>query len=269
MTTSPKKAIQRGSRRPRSRSREYVPGPASMRAVAIAMFVAGSSGPPSVTQIGLPQCAFLTAMATDPITSRGPSRLRNPKSESTPPPKLGATSQDGPWPPGPQPHALQPAAGAVQAVPSPPAEQRLRPVARHEPSDHHPQDQRRRITHAHRLPLSPSSVWPPSCVPSSALRQPSLTGSAPRRPYGLQAGLYFLATILEEGGQREPLAEVLGVLVGGEAGAVGGDLEEYVTWFPEVDGTEVVAVDLRRYTEPHDPDPLPPRRMLLDRKSVV
>src|SRR5215211_115871 len=54
-----------------------------------------------------------------------------------------------------------------------------------------------------------------------------------------------------------------GVLVRGEAGAVGGDLEEHSAGFAEVDRTEVVAVYLWRNPEPGTPDLLPPRSVLL------
>src|SRR5215217_30630 len=79
----------------------------------------------------------------------------------------------------------------------------------------------------------------------------------------LQPRLYLLAARLEERRQREPLAEVRGVLVRGEPGTVGCDLEEHPAGLAEVDGTEVVAVDLRRHTESRAPYPLPPRRVFL------
>ena len=49
----------------------------------------------------------------------------------------------------------------------------------------------------------------------------------------------------KEGRQRQTFAELRGVLVGGKAGAIGGDLEEDTTRFPEVERPEVVAVDHR------------------------
>ena len=52
----------------------------------------------------------------------------------------------------------------------------------------------------------------------------------------------------KEGGEGKALAEVLGVFVGGEAGAIGGDFEEDAAWFAEVDGVEVVTVDDGGYT---------------------
>ena len=53
ITTSPKGATHAGRRIPKFLSKEYLPGPLSRRAVEIAVFVTGSSAPPSVTQIGL------------------------------------------------------------------------------------------------------------------------------------------------------------------------------------------------------------------------
>src|SRR5918995_1024451 len=79
----------------------------------------------------------------------------------------------------------------------------------------------------------------------------------------LQTGLYGLAARLEERRKREPLTEVVGVLVRGEARTVGGDLEEHPAGLAEVDGTEVEAVYLRRHAKTEAPDPLPPCRVLL------
>src|SRR5919199_4149914 len=89
MLTSPKRAkIGRGSRTPSARSSEYLPGPISIRALAIAVFVKGSSAPPLVAQIGF-SCSGWTlavAIAMAPVTPRGPRGLSNPRSISTPPP---------------------------------------------------------------------------------------------------------------------------------------------------------------------------------------
>jgi hypothetical protein len=89
MLTSPKRAtIGRGSRMPSARSSEYLPGPISIRALAIAVFVKGSSAPPLVAQMGF-SCngwTFAMAIAMDPVTPRGPRGLRNPRSMSMPPP---------------------------------------------------------------------------------------------------------------------------------------------------------------------------------------
>ncbi len=74
----------------------------------------------------------------------------------------------------------------------------------------------------------------------------------------LQTSLYLLTAALEERREREPLSEVGGVLVGGEAGAVGGDLEQYSARLPEVVGAEVEAVYLERNPEPRAPHPLSP-----------
>src|SRR5215210_3774053 len=54
-----------------------------------------------------------------------------------------------------------------------------------------------------------------------------------------------------------------GVLVGGEAGAVSGDLEQHPTRLPKVDGLEVVAVDNRRHAKARPCQPFPPRGVLL------
>src|SRR5215216_3138541 len=98
----------------------------------------------------------------------------------------------------------------------------------------------------------------PLRVSINAVCVPPLTGRD-----RLQPRLYLLAARLEERRQREPLAEVRGVLVRGEPGTVGCDLEEHPAGLAEVDGTEVVAVDLRRHTESRAPYPLPPRRVFL------
>src|SRR5215203_1454121 len=84
-----------------------------------------------------------------------------------------------------------------------------------------------------------------------------------RRCDRLQPGLYLLAARLEKGREREPLAQVFRVLVGGESGPVCGDLEEYPAGLAEVDRAEIVAVDLGRNPEPRGPYPLPPSRVLL------
>lgn len=57
--------------------------------------------------------------------------------------------------------------------------------------------------------------------------------------------LQLLAQRLELRREREALAEMLERLVGGEAGAGGGDLEQDPAGLPEVDGPEVEAVDDR------------------------
>jgi hypothetical protein len=78
ITTSPKGATHAGRRIPKVLSREYFPGPLSRRAVEIAVFVTGSSAPPSVTQIGLPQWAFAVAMVIEATTPIGPKGLSSP-----------------------------------------------------------------------------------------------------------------------------------------------------------------------------------------------
>jgi hypothetical protein len=57
-----------------------------MSAVDTAMLRTGSSAPPSVTQMGLPQWAFLVAIDMAPMTPSGPKGLSSPKTVSTPPP---------------------------------------------------------------------------------------------------------------------------------------------------------------------------------------
>jgi hypothetical protein len=50
------------------------------------MLRSGSLAPPSVTQMGLPQWAFLVAIDMEPITPSGPKGLSRPSAVSTPPP---------------------------------------------------------------------------------------------------------------------------------------------------------------------------------------
>src|SRR5215217_5706084 len=94
--------------------------------------------------------------------------------------------------------------------------------------------------------------WPRFAATSSMLRCSAFHG------YGIQAGLYLRPAIFEKRRKRQPLAEVRAVLVGGETGAVGGDLEEHPARLAEVDRTEIVAVYLRRHPEPRATDLLPP-----------
>src|ERR687897_1059060 len=84
--TNPTNPTQRGRRIPNTRSREYLSGSRIISAVDMAMLSRGSSAPPSVTQTGLPQWAFLVAIDIDPMTPRGPKGLSSPKTVSTPPP---------------------------------------------------------------------------------------------------------------------------------------------------------------------------------------
>ena len=60
---------------------------------------------------------------------------------------------------------------------------------------------------------------------------------------GGKALLELGAAGLEPGGKAEAFAEGLGGLVDGEAGIVGGELEEDAAGFAEVDGVEVLAVE--------------------------
>src|SRR5215207_3034554 len=128
-TTSPKGATHAGRRIPKVLSREYFPGPLSRRAVEIAVFVTGSSAPPSVTQIGLPQWAFAVAMDIEAMTPIGPKGLSSPRAVSTPPPHLHKT------------------ACALKAVPSERPEQLLSHVTSQQRSLHQAHDQRRQIVH--------------------------------------------------------------------------------------------------------------------------
>ena len=83
-------------------------------------------------------------------------------------------------------------------------------------------------------------------------------GRSPNRTDRLQAGFDLGAVGLEEGRQRESLAEVRRVLVGGEAGAVGGDLEEDAARLAEVERLEVVAVDDVGDADARPPAPVAP-----------
>src|SRR5579884_1475545 len=74
-------------------------------------------------------------------------------------------------------------------------------------------------------------------------------GVGRRRGQRAEAGLDLGAVRLEEGRQGERLAEVRGVLVGGEAGTVGGDLEEDAAGLAEVDRAEVETVNHRGGTQ--------------------
>ena len=87
------------------------------------------------------------------------------------------------------------------------------------------------------------------CSPTSRRSSGNSTGSdgglAPATfSRSARARLDRRAPALEEGRQRQPLAERLQRLVDGEAGAVGGDLEEDAVRLAEVERAEVVAVDL-------------------------
>src|SRR5207253_5616335 len=70
---------------PNRRSNERAPGPARASALAIAMFVAGSSAPPWFTQIGLSPCCFRQATIIGAIDTTGPAGLRRPSAVSAPP----------------------------------------------------------------------------------------------------------------------------------------------------------------------------------------
>ncbi len=79
----------------------------------------------------------------------------------------------------------------------------------------------------------------------------------------LQPGLDLRTARLEERWQGQLLPEVRGVFVGGEAGAIGRDLEEDAAEFAEVQRLELEAVDHRCDAESGGGDPLLPRLMLL------
>src|SRR5438309_909368 len=74
-----------GTRIPRSRSRDSAPGPARSRAQATAMFVAGSSAPPWLTQMGLSPWPFRHATIIGAVATIGPSGKRSPSAVSAPP----------------------------------------------------------------------------------------------------------------------------------------------------------------------------------------
>src|SRR5439155_15972521 len=80
-----------------------------------------------------------------------------------------------------------------------------------------------------------------------------------------QHGLELTAEVLVVGRERERLAQVLERLVGGEARADRGDLEENAARLAEVDRAEVVAVDYGRRLRPRGGDALVPRGMLVQR----
>src|SRR5579859_4928886 len=75
-----------------------------------------------------------------------------------------------------------------------------------------------------------------------------LTGSHRLRLERREHGLELSATRLQERGEREMLAQMGQVLVGGETGSVGRDLEEHTAGLAEVDGPEVETVDDRSDT---------------------
>src|SRR5215216_5277399 len=103
ITTNPKGATHAGRRILKVLSREYFPGPLSRRAVEIAVFVTGSSAPPSVTQIGLPQWAFAVATDIEAMTPIGPKGLSSPRAVSTPPPNSQSPDRNAQGRPGRNP----------------------------------------------------------------------------------------------------------------------------------------------------------------------
>src|SRR5215468_10343321 len=79
----------------------------------------------------------------------------------------------------------------------------------------------------------------------------------------LQACLYLRAAVFQERRQRQSLAELVEGFVGGEAGAVGGDLEEDAVRLAEVEALEVEAVDLATVRYAHFAEPPSPGVVLL------
>ncbi len=77
----------------------------------------------------------------------------------------------------------------------------------------------------------------------------------------MQPGLDLRAARFEEWRQGQLLAEVRGILIGGEAGAIGRDLEENATEFTEIERLEVEPIDHRCDTETGRGDPALPRFM--------
>src|SRR5215216_7704776 len=138
--TRPTSPTQAGRRIPNTRSREYLSGSRIMRAVEMAMLRTGNSAPPSVTQIGFPQWAFLVAIDIDPMTPSGPRGLRSPKAVSTPPPELRESRQVGPGASRAHAEHLHEAARALQPWPSEGSEELLGSVTSHERALRHAHD---------------------------------------------------------------------------------------------------------------------------------
>src|SRR4051794_10361519 len=98
---------------------------------------------------------------------------------------------------------------------------------------------RRRSSRSARIASRPGM---PLSYPLGGDAAPQRRGIRQRR----EPRLDLRAAILEERRQGELLPERLGGVVGGEAGAVGGQLEEDAAGLAEVERAEVVAVDPRR-----------------------
>jgi hypothetical protein len=69
-----------------TRARENAPGPAKAKASAAAMFVIGSSAPPSDTHTGFPACTSRVATAMAPRVESGPTGCARPSAVNAPPP---------------------------------------------------------------------------------------------------------------------------------------------------------------------------------------
>ena len=75
---------------------------------------------------------------------------------------------------------------------------------------------------------------------------------------GRQNAFDFLPVRLEPGRQLKGFAELFHWLVDGEAGRIGGQLKQNAARFTEVNGTEVAAIEYRRYVQVFAAEPPPP-----------
>ena len=110
---------------------------------------------------------------------------------------------------------------------------------------------------------------PPASPAAGRSRTVSATSVRPgaRIRQRRQHRLDLLAQVLERRRQREPLAEVLRILVRREARAERRDLEEHAARLAEVDRAEVEAVDHGRRLRAGRGDPLAPGLVLLHRRG--
>src|SRR6266550_6588563 len=81
-------------------------------------------------------------------------------------------------------------------------------------------------------------------------------------PDRLQPGFDLRAARLEKRRQRQFLAERFQGLVGGEAGPVGGDLEQDAVGLAEIQASEIEPVDLAAVADVELVEPLRPRMIL-------
>ena len=77
-------------------------------------------------------------------------------------------------------------------------------------------------------------------------------------PSGFSPASISCAARLQERRQRQRLAERVQRLVGGEAGAVGGDLEQDAVRLAEIEAAEIEAVDLAAVGDAQLVEPLGP-----------